>query len=186
MAMHNDINNLVYDTIEEYLQAARVCITSNKSDSGCYGMAALVLLASAIDAMGTYYRSGGTYSFLPNTSSDWKKELGAVINHYQNIYNAYFVNKQAFKDLNEFKTIFYEEYRCHAVHNAMITQSNVLSVAGDTGKPVITDSNGIRYLYIDRLYHVVNVVFQEFKNDHPINNKNSTGSDTGSTQSSVS
>ena len=39
MALHDDINQFVYTTIQEYLDAAKLCIDTLKEDesNGCYG-----------------------------------------------------------------------------------------------------------------------------------------------------
>ena len=86
MAQYNDINQFIYATIQEYIDSAKLCIDALKGGSAndCYGMSALVLLTSAIDAMGTYFRNS-SYNLLPNDSKDWKQELGVAKNHYENI-----------------------------------------------------------------------------------------------------
>ena len=169
MAQYNDINQFIYATIQEYIDSAKLCIDALKGGSAndCYGMSALVLLTSAIDAMGTYFRNS-SYNLLPNDSKDWKQELGVAKNHYDNIYDEYFKNTQAFSDSKQFMDILYAEYRCHAVHNGMMTKTCLLRKGGTKKLPIIESVDGKSYLYIDRLYHLVKDVFQDFERDHPI------------------
>lgn len=171
MAQHQDINSFVYTTIEEYIDAAGICLNTvkNKVPDDCFGMAALVLLTSAIDAMGTYFRKKqGQYDLLPAKCTNWKSELGDVKQHYVNIYYEYFDKTGAFADESEFVDILYREYRCHAVHNGMITETHTLQKVVSKKPQVVEKKCGGTYVYVDRLFNVVKDVFETFKKDHPL------------------
>lgn len=49
--LHSSFNYLSTATIQEYLDAAQVCLTSSNGNNDVYGMAALVLLCASMDAM---------------------------------------------------------------------------------------------------------------------------------------
>lgn len=194
MALHKDINQFVYTTIQEYLDGAKLCIDTLKKDDskGCYGMAALTLLSSAIDAMGTYFRdpNTATYSLLPDDSKNWKDELGQAKVHYKHIYNEYF--SDYFDSETEFTELFYVEYRCHAVHNGMLTEKHHLCKDGGNKQPVVENKGGMSYVYVDSLYYAVREAFGNFQKDHPLPKGNTAihpnlnSQDSGLTQSNIS
>jgi hypothetical protein len=58
MAIHPNTNSLTIEVIEEYLDIAKLCIATKKSDGGIYGYPATLLLFCVIDALGNCLISG--------------------------------------------------------------------------------------------------------------------------------
>lgn len=157
-------------TICEYLDAARICINKHKSDGGVHGMAALVLLTSSIDAMGSYYKkdkSGvGSYCF------DNKVNMGRVStkvkNHFDAVYSVFFDYKDKFPEMQnlnkeDFITLVFDNSRNKAVHNAVVSTSIAISKSEE--RTLASKDNKV--LYVDVLYDCVERAFGIFTHDHP-------------------
>jgi hypothetical protein len=52
MASHKNLGSLAIATIEELIQAAQICLTCKKSDGGCLGCPATLLLFCIVNALG--------------------------------------------------------------------------------------------------------------------------------------
>lgn len=167
---HKTYNSLSITTICEYLDAARICINKHKSDGGVHGMAALVLLTSSIDAMGSYYKkdkSGvGSYCF------DNKVNMGRVStkvkNHFDAVYSVFFDYKDKFPEMQnlnkeDFITLVFDNSRNKAVHNAVVSTSIAISKSEE--RTLASKDNKV--LYVDVLYDCVERAFGIFTHDHP-------------------
>ena len=166
--IHNSFISLSLTTIQEYLDAAKMCIENQKQDNGIYGMAALVLLCSAIDAIGSYYKKepDGSYKF--DSQVDLENLKYSVENHFRAVYKEFF-SKNNFPEMsnldeNSFIATVYTEDRNKATHNAVVNNT----ISRDDAKTVITEKgpNG-NILYINVLNHCVNIAFEQFKTNHP-------------------
>lgn len=89
---HKTYNSLSITTICEYLEAARICINTRKYDGGVYGMAALVLLTSSIDAMGSYYKKdkSGVGGYCFDNKANMERVSTKVKNHFEAVYSVFF------------------------------------------------------------------------------------------------
>ena len=56
MAIHNSASSMSQEAIDEFLEIARYCVSTEKHAGGVYGYAAVLLLFSLIDAFGNYQR----------------------------------------------------------------------------------------------------------------------------------
>ena len=167
---HKTYNGLSITTIREYLDAAKICIETRKSNGGIVGMAALVLLTSSIDAVGSYYKKdksvAGGYCF------DNKVDMGhvstAVKNHFYAVYSVFFDDKDKFpemQDLNKenFITLVFDNARNKAVHNAVVS---TFIATDESGKRTLASKDN-KDLYVDVLYDCVERAFEMFILNHP-------------------
>ncbi len=183
--LHSSFNHLSTATIQEYLDAAQVCLTPGNGNNDVYGMAALVLLCASMDAIGSYYikdpNDNSKYVFDSNV--DLSKVGSKVNEHFKAIYSEFFSNKQDFPEianLNEgaFINLIYKKARNKATHNAVII--DVLSY--NNTKVVLSnkDATGHDSLYINVLCDCVNKAFNMFRQMHPELTSQTTGNTTPS------
>lgn len=148
-------------------------------------MAALVLLTSSIDAMGSYYKKdksrAGGYCF------DNKVNVGRVNtkvkNHFDAVYSVFFDDKDKFPEMQnlnkeDFITLVFDNSRNKAVHNAVV--STFIAIGKSKGRILTSKDNKI--LYVDVLYDCVERAFGIFTHNHP----DLTGSPIVGVDSSVS
>lgn len=167
MAIYKNVNELAYATIQENLDAAQHCIYClKKEDGGCYGMSALILLTSVIDAMGSFYEQGSFTPF-PDKGSDLDNRLkDKVRQHFEDMYMKYY-NKY-FSSKKDFTDILYHKYRCNPVHNNLLNYDYLIATANDADKNVLGKEDSKTILYIDRLYEATKVIFSQFIEDNNI------------------
>jgi len=66
MAIHEEIDSLSIEAIDEYIIASGLCLNFSKSDGGCLGYPAILLLFCVVDAIGGYLALDKKYKFLKN------------------------------------------------------------------------------------------------------------------------
>lgn len=162
--IHNTYNDLCLKTIQEYLDAAKRCLETKKKDDNAFGMAALVLVTAAIDAMGSFYKKDpkNTTKYLFVDNVDPTNVNTSNVDHFKAVYNEFFSNKKDFPEMqnvneDDFKDIVYKKLRCKAVHNGVIEDFIALSEAGNA---VLSDDK--KTLYIDVLHTCVEKAYKIF------------------------
>lgn len=163
--IHNTYNDLCLKTIQEYLDAAQLCLKTKKKDGNAYGMAALVLVTASIDAMGSFYKKDPTNAtkYIFDSNVDLSNVNTSNIDHFHAVYYEFFSNKQDFPEMqnlsaDDFKDIVYKKLRCKAVHNGVIKDFIAPSEAGN--KAVLSDDKNT--LYIDVLRTCVEKAYKIF------------------------
>lgn len=184
--LHSSFNYLSTATIQEYLNAAQVCLTpSNDGNNGVYGMAALVLLCASMDAIGSYYKKdpNDNSKYVFDSNVDLNKVGSKVNEHFKAIYSEFFSNKQDFPEIasldeGTFISLIYKSTRNKATHNAVIIDK----LSYDNSKTVLyeADTNNNKILYINVLYGCVNNAFEMFRQMHPELTSQTTGNTTPS------
>lgn len=108
------------DTIDECLYMAKTCLSTEKGicSQSVYGMAAVILLTSAIDIMGTYFENG---VFKPKRLNKIGKTEN-VRSHFEAFYDILMdeKDKSILQDKSTFVSIVYEGMRCKSVHNGQL------------------------------------------------------------------
>jgi len=178
--LHSSFNYLSTATIQEYLDAAQVCLTSSNGNNDVYGMAALVLLCASMDAIGSYYKKdpNDNSKYVFDSNVDLSKVGSKVNEHFKAIYSEFFSNKQDFPEIasldeGTFISLIYKSTRNKATHNAVIIDK----LSYDNSKTVLyeADTNNNKILYINVLYGCVNNAFEMFRQMHPELTSQTTG-----------
>ena len=119
----NRYDLLAKDAIEEYMQLAKYAVETPRQEGteSCYGNAAVLLLSSVLDAIGSFYcheDNMGSFTSLDGPI-DWKERRGAK-EHFKKVYNLYVttLTDKYGKDEDTFITFFYNNFRCGLAHNA--------------------------------------------------------------------
>ncbi|GEM_PF-2963277 len=188
--LHSSFNYLSTATIQEYLDAAQVCLTPNNVNNDVYGMAALVLLCASMDAIGSYYKKdpNDNSKYVFDSNVDLRKVGSKVNEHFKAIYSEFFSNKQGFPEMasldeDTFIGLIYKSARNKATHNAVIIDK----LSYDKSKTVLyeADTNNKEILYINVLYNCVDKAFRMFLKAHTEltsqTTENTTPSLTGAT-----
>lgn len=118
MAIHHQVRDLNIEAVEEYFQAISDCLSAKKSDGGCLGYPAALLLFSVVNALGESLTGD------PITPAGRHKKIGKA---------PFFVfNHQCFGlSLSEQEVKILTEYaRNPLVHNALISPP-IFFVASD-------------------------------------------------------
>ena len=88
----NRYDLLAKDAIEEYMQLARYAVETPRHEGteSCYGNAAVLLLSSVLDAIGSFYNHNGNIGKFTSLDGnlDWKKREGAK-EHFKKVYDLY-------------------------------------------------------------------------------------------------
>lgn len=162
MKNFNHYQNLTFYTIEENLEIIRYCLnTPKKADTNsCYGMTALILLASTIDAIGTFYRNGDG-NFKEMTIKTIKaRDLGGVKNHFECFYDK-FLQGKCLK--TAFLKEFYQYARCLGIHNGTLhPEVRVTMNKNDKGR-VIEKKHSNTFIYLNELYSCVKAAYEVMK-----------------------
>lgn len=178
------------DTIDECLNMAKTCLSTEKeicSQSVC-GMAAVILLTSAIDIMGTYFENG---VFKPKRLNKIGKTEN-VRSHFEAFYDILMdeKDKSVLQDKSTFVSIVYEGMRCKSVHNGqlrarvyLINQKNDKSWIEHKKKTTIYESYKI---YLPELLRIIEKAFNKLENmlntENVAPNDNHSSSSTGLTE----
>lgn len=130
-------------------------------------MAALVLLASSIDAIGSYYKKDKSRFYFDSKVS--MEQVGtAVKKHFDAVYSVFFDYKDKFPEMQnlnkeDFITLVFDNSRNKAVHNAVVSTSIAISKSEE--RTLASKDNKV--LYVDVLYDCVERAFGIFTHDHP-------------------
>lgn len=163
MSKYNDVNALVYDSIQECIEMAKMCIETTKSGGGCYGMPALILLCAAIDAMGSFYDESGNYQHL-------KEDFKGMGNgcHYKEFYNAFVGVLASEISEDDFCSGKHSVvcYRHNSIHNSGLFKNCLISNNGEKLLEKKKDSEDWT-LNIVRMWQIVEKCYEKLKEEHP-------------------
>ncbi len=158
MAIHSDLVSLLHESLPEYLAVAKDCCEFRELDGGgvgigspaasgtsdqplpgaqkwqqagaCRGYAAALLLFSILDAIGSFYRNGGTRR-IPVDGKDVYIDAEGFKHFYMlnsDYYGAQKLNEGSIK-------ILYRHYRCLLSHNAALAPQQFLLNRPQDKKP---------------------------------------------------
>jgi hypothetical protein len=136
MAIHPDASSLTAEAVEEYLDIAKLCITTKKQDGGIYGYPATLLLFCVIEALGN--------------------SLIADNEPFRVLKRAPFncpLNDRQVKQLEQW-------YRNPLAHNGMIAPGVCLSPE-DGGTPFTFNSNEPVLIRVKSLYNLVHGAWEQ-------------------------
>jgi len=181
MAILSRQNDFTVSSLRENLTAIEYCLSYKKSDDGCLGIPAMILICSIIDTIGSYYR-GANYGF---NVDNIELKIEKASEHF------YILNHEKYFNLNLSKiTIedFYSTYRSKLTHNASLPPNNYLYIDQneealfglDSDKKILKINLYPLFKKVSRacnefIYHLEN---SNFSDDHKLSNELNTGSKT--------
>lgn len=168
MAVYNNINPLVYDSIQECLDMAKNCLDKpkNGNTNACYGMPAAILLCSAMDAIGSFFDSQTDNGQFKSHNEDLTGlRNGHHLKVFYSNFEPMFTGKYEISKDN-FSAIFIR-IRNNCVHNNGLLSDVFLRKGGET---LLKKEGENSYLNLELLHEFVSSCFNEFKNEHPLNN----------------
>ena len=157
MAIHPNIQSILYESLPETLLAAKYCVEFRKDENiwpaqGCYGYPAALLLLSITDSIGSYIKQGN------------------VKNHFQilNDYKYYGLN------LTEDEIqIMYDNYRNLLSHHTVLANNVGLKI-GTEDSPIIEKQNDRYWLNIVPFYNISVKAVNSLLNNPAFLNSNQT------------
>lgn len=159
----NNVSALVYDSIQESLDAANICIKSSKTNNGgCYGMPALILLCCVIDSMGGFYQNN-MFKWLDSNFKGISQG-----HHFSCFYDAFKSIIGCVIDKTDFckgKFSVVAAYRNKSVHNGGLYGNCIITTEGDN---LYKKVDGKIILNIQILYNTISKCFEKFKEEHPL------------------
>lgn len=169
---------MLEESLDETLEAARICVFYEKTNSkwgrfnngGCLGFPAGILLFSIIDAIGSYFWGDKTF----NVNLDGKQVTigGDGWEHFK-ILNSKYFNKTL---SSSFLKVLYKNFRCSLVHNATLRKaafmhpdnSDFPNLAGSNEAFAMSkdqDGNEICSIFMKELFFLCENAVKEFKKD---------------------
>lgn len=115
MALHENLSGMAVEAINEYLVVAKFCLDSRKSDGGCYGYPATLLLFCVVNAVSGFV-DGETVCIDGKERRITKTEPFRVFNH-----ELFGLNLEG----NAIK-LLENSYRNRLAHNAIIERDAIL------------------------------------------------------------
>lgn len=187
MALFDNYQDFALHTMSEYLTMAKVSMTvpKEKDSGGCYGMAALLLLSSVMDTLGSFYPNKQYTSRVQQDVDN--NNVGNVEGHFKNFYKKFIFDDDT--EAENFRKNFYKQGRCAAVHNSALRSGILISI--DEKEPLF--NSDYTTINIVKLYDNVKDAFNTWvydtyqSNDVPdLLKKYQPIPTTGTTQTDVS
>lgn len=152
MALHEDSASMAIEAISEYIEVSESCLKAKKSDGGCFGYPAALLLFCVTNALGVYL-CGDNIRIDGRTQTITRGQPFRVLNH--SIFGL---------DLKSAQVKLLEEcYRNRLAHNAIIEIGAVLIHApGQLSRPFAFASNQLQIINLDSFYRLVNLAWKKF------------------------
>jgi hypothetical protein len=122
MALHRTPSSMLKESLDESLEAAKLCINYKKTDSkwgdyatgGCLGFPAAVLLFSIIDSIGSYYRKNTDFKITIDGKSSSINAEGWE--HFKILNSKYFKRSLSL----HFIKALYQGFRSKLTHNSVL------------------------------------------------------------------
>lgn len=156
MAIHDSVQSMLSESLQEMIFVAKYCIESQKNDiwgsSGCYGYPAAIILLSVVDSIGSYILKG-------NIKNRFK------ILNYTEYYNL--------KLDDDTLEIVYDYYRNTLFHHSVLTPNIMLDI-GQPNEKIIQKINSRYLLRLRPFYDISDIVVNKFLNNNLsmfVNNK---------------
>lgn len=164
MKNFKNYQDLTFFTIEENLKMAKHCLNTPKriNTNSCFGMSALILLSSTIDAIGMFYRNGDG-KFAPIVLKEVKaQQLGHVKDHFEYFYDKFLSNNCEKK---EFLVQFYQFARCLGIHNGTLNPSIRITMNRNKKGKVLEKRRVNYFIFLLDLYDNVKDAYKVLKKE---------------------
>jgi hypothetical protein len=129
MALHDSLASMLHEALPEFIEVARVAMTTRKPAGGFYGYPAATLLLCVADAIGSYYRGNRSFT-MPVDGAD--RFIDSEGYRHLFILNSTLYGQTLAE--REIRAI-YEAFRNPLAHNACLAPGVLLN-AGNVGDPV--------------------------------------------------
>ena len=155
MALHKDFATMAVEAINEYLEVAESCLNARKSDGGCLGYPAALLLFCVTNAFGVYL-CGDNIQIDGRNRTITPREPFQVLNHA--IFGL---------DLRGTQIKLLEQcYRNKLAHNAIIELGAVLIHApGQLPHPFSFAANQVQVINLHSFHRLVATAWEKFPRD---------------------
>lgn len=152
MALHGDSATMAEEAINEYIEVSEGCLKAKKSDGGCFGYPAALLLFCVTNALGVYLY-GDNIQIDGRTQTITRGEPFRVLNH--SIFGL---------DLKSAQVKLLEQcYRNTLAHSAIIELGAVLIHAPDQlMRPFTFASNKVQVIHLDSFHELVTTAWRKF------------------------
>ena len=166
-------HRLAVDTIKDYIVSAESCLNSkdNEGSDSCHGMPCLLLLCSAIDAIGSYYKKDCSKKkndpnkfVLYDNLDKVRNSPGASLDHYLHFFKLPSVVAQCGTICDGDIIEVYDKYRCLATHNAALGVNYMIVRSNSDGSLLKKDGSILR-LSLEKLLNLTNKVYDHFVNE---------------------
>lgn len=144
------------------MKIAKHCLDTPKkiNTNSCFGMPALILLLSTIDAIGMFYRNGYS-NFAPIAVKQVKaKQLGSINSHFEYYYDKLLSNNC---DKNEFLVQFYQFARCLGIHNGTLNPSIRITMNRNKKEKILEYRRVNYFIFLADLYDSVQNAYKLLK-----------------------
>jgi len=171
MAIHEEKVELLKESLAEMLHVAQYAVTYRKTDramwannatGGILGFAAVVVLFSIIDCLGSVFAGDSQFSVLIDGKN---KRIKNASQHIYILNSKYFGLDLCQTDLDN----IYKNVRSTLVHNSLLPQGYILQPGENENLPfnvAINELNGrIYFINVIRLYKFTQTAVQEFISD---------------------
>mgnify|MGYP006990009804 CR=1 FL=1 len=178
MALHKTPSSMLKESLNESLEAARLCVYYRKSDEkwgdyatgGCLGFPSAIILFSIIDTIGSYFRKDK--QFTVNIDNKKYSIHGEGWEHFKILNSKYF--RQSLS-LDFIKTL-YQKFRNSVTHNSVLGQNAIMFLDEIRAEPISYQSKAfattidekgdkIYLVSITELYKMCEYAVMEFNKD---------------------
>lgn len=178
MAIHSTPASMLKESLDETLEAAKICVNYKKIDSkwgqfsseGCLGYPAGVLLFSIIDTIGSYYRKSQTLKVLIDGKQQTINADGWE--HFKILNSKYFNQTLS----TSFLKSLYNKFRSSLTHNSVLGKDSLMildnnSIRSMTGRnqefALVKDNagNDVHLIFMKELCNLCEIAVTEFKKD---------------------
>ena len=149
MALHKHLWTMAVEGIGEYLTASRMSLDHRKSDGGCLGYPATLLLLCVVNALGTYLQ-GDDVMIEKKTAKITRGEPFRVLNH--TIFGLNLRHKEV--------KLIEQSYRNRLAHNAIIERGSSM-ILSENDPPFVFPSGHVEIRVLS-LYRSVEQAWDRF------------------------
>jgi hypothetical protein len=143
MVMHAKLQDLIRESLTEYLEMARYAITTTKPAGGCYGFPGALLLLAITDAIGSFCR--GNRNVIIQIDGQTKIIKKPKAHHFWILNSRFYGMSLTGKQISE----VYECFRCLLAHNGSLPPGKLLSNSPAEDPPFgIDPDNEVEVIYL--------------------------------------
>lgn len=130
MAIHDSSHSMIKESLSEYVQIARYCITTEKQNRGVFGYPGALLLFAIADAIGSFFRGNGSFQMMVDGG---QKNIRKASEHYFIFNSEYYGLSLSGKEIQQLVTNF----RNPLSHNSLLAPDSMLTVLSNEASPFV-------------------------------------------------
>lgn len=172
------LSQIALEAMKENLHIANLAMKEKKGNGGCYGVPTTILLSAIIDTMGSFFnlnQTEGKFALYNPMSQNWQRYVGRTRQHYDEIWNQFrsIIQKYGVSK-KDWIGVIYEIYRCQLTHNGTMAPNTCISIQKTGKKEILCEENGVKTLYLQPFYNMVEELVNDFIQRYENNIKNDT------------